>query len=43
MEKFLVEIVFKEFASTHGHLSMRARACWVLHYFLDVKYRNELV
>jgi len=41
MEKFLVEIVFKEFCSPHGHL--RARACWVLHYFSDVKYRNEPV
>ena len=27
MEKFLVEIVFPEFQSPHGHL--RARACWV--------------
>lgn len=41
MEKFLVEIVFPEFASPHGHL--RARACWVLHYFSDVKYKNEQV
>jgi len=39
MEKFLVEIVFREFGSPHGHL--RARACWVLHYFSDVKYNNE--
>merc|ERR1719431_1176319 len=41
MEKFLVEIVFPEFQSPHGHL--RARACWVLHYFSDVKYKNEQV
>ncbi|XP_023343856.1 importin-7 isoform X3 [Eurytemora carolleeae] len=41
MEKFLVEIVFREFGSPHGHL--RARACWVLHYFSDVKYNNETV
>jgi len=41
MEKFLVEIVFPEFNSPHGHL--RARACWVLHYFSDVKYQNEQV
>merc|ERR1719460_25496 len=41
MEKFLVEIVFPEFNSPHGHL--RARACWVLHYFSDVKYQNEAV
>jgi hypothetical protein len=39
MEKFLVEIVFREFGSPHGHL--RARACWVLHYFSDVKYNND--
>jgi len=39
MEKFLVDIVFREFSSPHGHL--RARACWVLHYFSDVKYNNE--
>merc|ERR1719460_2036146 len=41
MEKFLVEIVFPEFQSPHGHL--RARACWALHYFSDVKYKNEAV
>jgi len=41
MEKFLVEICFPEFSSPHGHL--RARACWVLHYFSDVKYKNEAV
>lgn len=41
MEKFLVEFVFKEFASPHGHL--RARSCWVLHYFSDVKYKNDAV
>jgi len=41
MEKFLLEIVFPEFNSPHGHL--RARACWVLHYFSDVKYHNEQV
>eukprot|EP00088_Acartia_fossae_P059408 TRINITY_DN7049_c0_g1_i5.p1 TRINITY_DN7049_c0_g1~~TRINITY_DN7049_c0_g1_i5.p1 ORF type:complete len:1055 (-),score=320.46 TRINITY_DN7049_c0_g1_i5:228-3392(-) len=39
MEKFLVEIVFREFNAPQGHL--RARACWVLHYFSDVKYKNE--
>jgi len=41
MEKFLVEIVFREFQAPQGHL--RARACWVLHYFSDVKYKNEEV
>ena len=41
MGKFLVEIVFPEFSSPHGHL--RARACWVLHHFADVEYQNEQV
>ena len=31
LEQFLVNIVFPEFNSPHGHL--RARACWMLHYF----------
>ena len=38
MEQFLAAIVFPEFNSPHGHL--RARACWMLHYFADVKYKN---
>lgn len=39
MEEFLVQIVFPEFSSSYGHL--RARACWMLHYFADVKYKNQ--
>ena len=31
MEEFLKHIVFPEFNSKHGHL--RARSCWMLHYF----------
>lgn len=41
MEQFLINIVFPEFQSPHGHL--RARACWMLHYFADVKYKNPNV
>ena len=40
LEQFLVSIVFPEFSSPHGHL--RARACWMLHYFADVKYKNQV-
>ena len=35
LEQFLVNIVFPEFQSPHGHL--RARACWMLHYFAGMK------
>ena len=31
LEQFLEGVVFREFESPHGHL--RARACWMLHYF----------
>ncbi|XP_043287357.1 importin-7 [Venturia canescens] len=41
MEKILVQYVFPEFNSSHGH--MRARACWVLHYFSDIKFKQEQV
>ena len=40
LEQFLVSIVFPEFTSPHGHL--RARACWMLHYFADVKFKNQV-
>ena len=38
MELMLVTHVFPEFQSPHGFL--RARACWVLHYFSDIKFKN---
>ncbi len=41
MEQFLRSVVFPEFNSPHGHL--RARACWMLHYFADVKYKDPKV
>lgn len=39
MDKMLVQHVFPEFNSPHGH--MRARACWVLHYFSEIKFKQE--
>jgi hypothetical protein len=41
MEEFLVQIVFPEFHSSFGHL--RARSCWMLHYFADVSFKNQNV
>ncbi|CAL1682265.1 unnamed protein product [Lasius platythorax] len=39
MEKF--SKVFPEFNSHHGH--MRARACWVMHYFSEIKFKSEQI
>ena len=41
MEQMLTTYIFPEFQSPHGHL--RARACWVLHSFGDVKFNNAPV
>lgn len=41
MENMLTTYVLPEFASPHGH--MRARACWVLQYFCDIKLKNPQV
>lgn len=41
MEQMLTAYIFPEFNSPHGH--MRARACWVLHNFSDVKFKNPQV
>lgn len=41
MDQLLAQFVFPEFASPFGHL--RARACWVLHYFCNVKFKEETV
>ncbi|XP_033221606.1 importin-7 [Belonocnema kinseyi] len=41
MDKMLMQYVFPEFNSPHGH--MRARACWVLHYFSEIKFKQELI
>ncbi|GFG30315.1 hypothetical protein Cfor_02128 [Coptotermes formosanus] len=41
MDDMLCQYVFPEFASPRGH--MRARACWVLHYFSEIKFKQEAV
>lgn len=41
MEQMLVTYIFPEMASPHGH--MRARACWVLHCFADIHFKNPQV
>lgn len=41
MDEMLLQYVFPEFNSPHGH--MRARACWVLHYFSEIKFKQELI
>ena len=41
MDQVLAQFVFPEFSSPFGHL--RARACWVLHYFCNVKFKEESV
>lgn len=41
VENLIMQYVFPEFNSPHGHL--RARACWVLHYFSEIKLRNSFV
>ncbi|XP_011502496.1 PREDICTED: importin-7 isoform X2 [Ceratosolen solmsi marchali] len=39
MDKMLMQYVFPEFNSLQGH--MRTRACWVLHYFAEIKFKQE--
>uniref|UniRef100_A0A8C5PDX5 Importin N-terminal domain-containing protein n=1 Tax=Leptobrachium leishanense TaxID=445787 RepID=A0A8C5PDX5_9ANUR len=39
MEFMLQNHVFPLFSSSLGY--MRARACWVLHYFCEVKFKND--
>lgn len=41
VEGMLTTYVFPEFQNPAGH--MRARACWVLHYFHDVQLQNPQV
>lgn len=41
VESMLTTYVFPEFQNPAGH--MRARACWVLHYFSDVQIKNPQV
>ena len=39
MENFLSNQVYPQFGSNVGYL--RARACWMLHYFSDIKFKDE--
>jgi len=39
MENFLSNQVYPQFGSSVGYL--RARACWMLHYFSDIKFKDE--
>lgn len=41
MEQMLIHVLFPEFNSPHGHL--RARACWVMHNFSELKFKNPQV
>lgn len=41
LENMLTTYVFPEFNNSHGH--MRARACWVLHYFSDIQLKNSQI
>ncbi|GAB1598816.1 importin-7-like isoform X2 [Argonauta hians] len=38
-ELMLTTHVFPEFSSQHGYL--RARACWMLHYFSELRYKQD--
>ncbi len=39
MEQLLVQFVYPEYSSPHGHL--RARACWVLRHFSNIKFNKK--
>lgn len=41
VETMLTTYVFPEFQNPAGH--MRARACWVLHYFCEIQLKNPQV
>lgn len=41
LDQLFIKYVFPEFASPRGH--MRARACWVLHYFSEFSFKQEAV
>lgn len=41
LDQLFIKFVFPEFNSEHGH--MRARACWVLHYFAEFQSKQENV
>lgn len=41
LDHLFTKYVFPEFQSPRGHL--RARACWVLHYFAEFSFNQENV
>ncbi|CAH0547642.1 unnamed protein product [Brassicogethes aeneus] len=41
LDQLFLKYVFPEFQSDRGH--MRARACWVLHYFAEFPFKQEQV
>lgn len=41
LDQLFIKYVFPEFNSDRGH--MRARACWVLHYFAEYEFKQENV
>lgn len=41
LDQLFLKYVFPEFQSSRGH--MRARACWVLHYFSEFSFNQEAV
>jgi len=41
MEQLVAQYVFPEYSSPHGHL--RARACWVLQHFSNIKFNQETI
>lgn len=41
IENMFVQYVFPQFNNVRGH--MRARACWVLHYFSEIPFKQEPV
>ncbi|XP_013114275.1 importin-7 [Stomoxys calcitrans] len=41
VENMLTTYVFPEFQNSAGH--MRARACWVLHYFSEIQLKNPQI
>lgn len=38
LDQLFIKYVFPEFNSDRGH--MRARACWVLHYFAEYEFKQ---
>lgn len=41
LEKMICQYVFPEFSNPNGHL--RARACWVLHYFSEINFKDDAI